>query len=494
VLACALHATGCSGTSPAPRTDRTVILLPAEPLEIDPRHVVDAQGLRVSRLLFAGLVSIDPDSLEVVPELAERIETSDDGRTYTVTLRDGLTFSDGSALDATDVRATFESLVDPEVGSRFRDNYGRIERVEAPDARTVVFTLRAPHAPFLTDLEIPIVRSEDARAHLHLDDASLASSGPYRRATHAGLVTELDGRDDWHAGRPTHAALRLVVIHDENTRALRMLAGAGDVALASIPALLVPMFQGDPRFVVASAEGTGTVYVGMELEHAPLTDVRVRRAIAMAIDRAAIAEGKYEGLATVAESWIPEGHWARDPAIIMPAHDVGAARALLREAGVPEGQRLVLRCASDRTRVSTARAIAAMLADVGLDVEVRPSETGVLLADLDGGRFDLALMALPELFEPHVMGRFFDSRSIPGEGGGANRWRLRSPELDAALDRGVRATTRDARREAYVDVQRVIARELPVVPLVHERIVVVASARAGIDRAPRDGRYLFLTR
>lgn len=485
---------GCSGASRPPPSDRTVVLLPAEPLEIDPRHVVDAQGLRVSRLLFAGLVSIDPDTLEPVPELAERIDTSDDGRVYTVTLREGLAFSDGSALDATDVRATFESLVDPEVGSRFADNYARIEHVEAPDARTVVFTLRAPHAPFLTDLEIPIVRSEDARTHLHLGDEALAGSGPYRRRSVSGLVTELDGRDDWHRGHPAHDRLRLVVIHDENTRALRLLAGAGDVALASIPALLVPMFEGDPRFVVETAEGTGTVYVGMELEHAPLDDVRVRRAIAMAIDRAAIAEGKYEGLATVAESWIPEGHWARDAATTMPAHDVDAARSLLREAGVPEGQHLVLRCASDRTRVSTARALAAMLADVGLDVEVRPSETGVLLADLDAGRFDLALMALPELFEPHVMGRFFDSRSIPGEGGGANRWRLRSAEVDAALDRGVRATDRVARREAYVEVQRVLAQELPVVPLVHERIVVVASARAGIDRAPRDGRYLFLTR
>ncbi len=487
-------AAGCGPSAAPPPAERLVVLIPGEPLEIDPRHVVDAQGLRVSRLLFSGLVAIDPTTLEPMPALAERVDASDDALTYAVTLRPGLTFSDGTALDAADVRATFESIAAPAVASRFADNYARIARIDTPDARHVVFTLRAPHAPFLTDLEMPIVRAEDAGTHLHLGDAALAGSGPYALATPGTRVIDLDGRADFHAGIPARPHLRFVVIHDENTRALRMLGGAGDVALASIPPLLVPMFEDDPRFVVRTAEGTGTVYLGIETEHPSVADVRVRRAIAMAIDREAIADGKYEGLARVAESWIPEGHWASDPEARAPSFDPAGARALLREAGVADGTRLVLRCSSDRIRVSTAAAIAAMLADVGLDVEVRPSETGVLLADLDAGRFDLTLMALPELFEPHVLARFFDSRSIPGEGGGANRWRFRSRELDAALDRGVSTLELGARRDAYAEVQRVLARELPVVPLVHERVTLVASARAGLDAAPRDGRYAFLVR
>ncbi len=486
---------GCGApTATPPEPDRLVVLLPAEPLEIDPRHVVDAQGLRISRLLFRGLVTIDPDTLEVVPELAESVDAEPSGLVVHVALREGLTFSDGSTLDAEDVAATYASLVDPDVHSRFADNYRRIERVDVVDARHVDFVLRAPHAPFLTDLEIPIVRSEDARAHLHLADRSLAGSGLYARAAPGERVIDVDARLDLPGTPASRPHLRFVVIHDENTRALRLLGGAGDVALASISPLLVPMFEADDRFVVRTADGTGTVYLGIETEHPWLSDVRVRRALAMAIDRVALAEGKYEGLARVAESWIPEGHWALDPEVHVPALDVAAARALLDDAGVPAGTRLVLRCASDRTRVSTANALAAMLAEVGLEVEVRPSETGILLADLDAGRFDLALMALPELFEPHTMARFFDSRSIPGEGGGANRWRMRSPELDAALDRGVGELDREARRSAYAEVQQILARELPVIPLVHERVTVVASRRARIERAPRDGRYAFLAR
>lgn len=491
-LALALGLAACT-SPPSATSDRLLVLIPGEPLEIDPRHVVDAQGLRVSRLLFQGLVSIDSHSLDVRMELAEAVEPSADGITYAVTLRDGLTFSDGSSLDSDDVRATFESVLDQETGSRFADNYSRIARIDTPDGRHVVFTLRAPHAPFLTDLELPIVRREDARAHLALTN-DLVSSGPYVVARTSGRVYDLDARSDWHRGRAAHPSLRFVVIRDDNTRALRLLAGAGDVAISSLPPLLVPMFADDPHFVVTTAEGTGTVYVGIELEHPPLDDPRVRTALAMAIDRAAIAEGKYDGLASIAETWIPDGHWASDATITVPSFDPERARALLREAGVPEGTELVLRCSSDRTRVSTARAIASMLADVGLLVEVRQSETGILLADLDAGRFDLALMAIPEMLEPHAMARFFDSRSIPGgPAGGANRWRFRSPGLDQALADGVRAVAIPARREAYLRAQRILAAELPVIPLVHERVVVVSSARASLASAPRDGRYAFLT-
>ena len=119
-------ALACGG-SPASPDDATVVLLSSEPIEIDPRFVLDAQGLRVSRLLFSGLVGIDPATLDVVPVLAERIETDPSGTVVTATLREGLTFSDGSTLDAADVRATFESILDPEVGSRFLETYRRIE-------------------------------------------------------------------------------------------------------------------------------------------------------------------------------------------------------------------------------------------------------------------------------------------------------------------------------------------------------------------------------
>jgi peptide/nickel transport system substrate-binding protein len=132
-----------------------------------------------------------------------------------------------------------------------------------------------------------------------------------------------------------------------------------------------------------------------------------------------------------------------------------------------------------------------MLGDVGFDVTIRPSETATLLADLARGRFELTLMQLPELFEPHVLNWFFASERIPDpprrEGG--NRFRMRSAELDRLIEAGRAETDLTRRAAIYRDVQHLLARTLPVVPLWHEDVVAVVSSRLHAYRAPRDGRF-----
>lgn len=477
------------------------MLLPSEPIEIDPRFVLDAQGLRVSRLLFSGLVSIDPMTLEVVPELAERIDVSDDGTVVTAILRAGLTFSDGSVLDSADVVATFASIVDPALGSRFAETYRRITRAEATDARTVVFHLDGPHAPFLTDLEIPIVREEDRGAHLSLRDATLVGSGPFVLVSASDRTFRLEPRASAHRGAPAIGPLALVVIRDENTRALRLLGGEGDLVLAGIPPLLVPELESDPRFVVEAAPGPGTAYVALNLARGRLADPRARRALAHAIDRATLARAKFGERAELAEGFVPSFHWAFVPTLSAPSFDPARARALLDEAGLrdPDGDgpepraRVVLRTSTDRGRAAVARAIAAMWGDVGIEVEVRTTETATLLSDLDAGRFDAALMTLPEVIEPHVLHWFFAS-SRAGAGGPPNRFRYASEALDAAFERGRATHVRPERYAAYREAQRILSEDLPAIPLWHEAVVVVrrASTTTTVHGAPRDGRLTWL--
>ncbi|HJL33946.1 MAG TPA: ABC transporter substrate-binding protein, partial [Polyangiaceae bacterium LLY-WYZ-15_(1-7)] len=318
----------------------------------------------------------------------------------------------------------------------------------------------------------------EAQPHWHGRDAGEGGSGS------AG-----EGR------APHHARVKMVVIRDDNTRALRLLAGAGDVALNAIPPLLLPLFEESEAFEVRSAPGVGTTYLGFHTEHVPHA---VREAIAHAVDREALVRWKLNGRAHLAESWVPSGHWA---AVDLPArpHDLARAEALLDEAGLaPDGEgiraELVLRTSSDRFRLSLARAIAGMLRRAGLAVRVQPSEQATLIADLNAGRFDLCLLQVPEVFEPHVLSWFFASERIPEQGRvGANRWRLADPALDAALERGRRRTDRAARQAAYADVQRILHRELPVLPLFQEDTVAVV--RRGVDfDVPRDGRFGTLAR
>jgi peptide/nickel transport system substrate-binding protein len=492
-LCCVCAWLGGCGAEPsgARRDDALVVLLPREVQEIDPRFSGDAYGHKVSRLLFASLVTIDPQTLEVVPDLAEKITIESPIR-YRARLRPGLRFSDGSVLDAQDVAATFRSVIDPALGSRYASTYARIERIEVEGALDVVFHLRGPHATFLTDLELPVMRAEDAHHQVGaMGGPAPVGAGPYVLVQRTAAHIELGSNPHWYRGVPRYPRLRMLVVHDDNTRALRLLAGAGDLAVNAIPPLLLPLFEHDARFTVRSAAGVGTTYMGVNLEAPALRDVRVRRAIAHAIDRRALIRTKLAGRAGLASGWVVPGHWAYFAGAPSYGYDPERARSLLRDAGIAGAPlRLSLRCGSDRFRQSIARAIAAMLAQVGIEVELRPSEVATLIADLNRGRFELTMLEVPEVVEPNVLDWFFGSEHVPGDGHeGANRWRFRDARLDAALERGRASIDPAARIAAYRDAQQILAEQLPVIPLWHEDVVAVQDARARAFRVPRLGRF-----
>jgi peptide/nickel transport system substrate-binding protein len=327
-----------------------------------------------------------------------------------------------------------------------------------------------------------------------------ASSGPYRLVRRDAGRLELTANPHWHGGRPRYPEVAMVVIRDDNTRALRMLAGAGDLALNAVPPLLVPLFEGQQGFAVRSAPGVGTTYLGINTEAAALRDVRVRQALAHAIDREALVRAKLGGRAQLARGFVVPGHWAFSESVPSYAFDPPRARLLLQQAGLTAraGEpllRLSLRCGSDRFRPSIARALAAMLRDVGIDVEIRPSEVASLFADLNRGRFELTMLQVPEVVEPHVLHWFFGSDRVPGEGNeGANRWRMRSRALDRALEAGRATTVRAESRAAYVRAQTILARQLPIVALWHEDVVAVTDERAADFAVPRLGRFDTLAR
>jgi peptide/nickel transport system substrate-binding protein len=495
-------ATACTATDAAkPGTENggLVVLLPRDAEQLDPRFVADPYGLKVSRLLFAGLVRIDPHDLEVVPDLAQSVEQESPTR-WRARLRPGLRFGDGTPLEARDVVATFRSIRDPRLGSRYRGTYERIVRMEAPDARTVIFHLAEPHATFLTDLEMPVVRARDAHAQLGLPGRTPpVGAGPYLLVRREPGRMWLAANPHWHGGKPRYDALHLVVVRDDNTRALRLLAGGGDLAVQAVPPLLVPLFVDEgSSFAVRSVPGVATTYLGLNTRAGPLSDVRVRRAIAHALDRKAIVRAKYGGRARLARGWIPPGHWAYEPRVRTYDHSVERARGLLEAAGhaapaptrAGAGLRITLRTSTDRFRLSVARALAAMLAQAGIAVDVRPSEMATLVADMGRGQFEAALMEVPEVLEPHLLSWFFASDRAPdASGAGANRWGYQSDAVDEALERGRRTSDRRLRREAYATVQRQLAEDLPVIPLWHEDTVAVVGPRVVGFQVPRNARF-----
>ncbi|MDB4930190.1 MAG: Dipeptide-binding transporter, periplasmic substrate-binding component, partial [Myxococcaceae bacterium] len=406
----------------------------ARPEHLDPRHPEDALGASIGRLLYRGLLEGDPVTFLPRPALAEEARWVDAAR-YRVTLRRDARFRDGATVTAADVVATYESVLDPAQHSRLRTTYARVLRgVRAVDERTVEFELHRPDGSLEALLQLGILPRRDALGPEHRAEViardHLGGSGPLRLARYLPDALSLEAGGDGGAFR----ALDVVTLHDPNTLALRLLHGEGDVA--ELKPELYALFEGRAGFEVASARTSGMTYLGMHCEHGALADVAVRRALALALDRDALRRAMLGDHAVASTGVLPPSHWAYTPEVARYPFDPAAARRALR-AALGEGApplRLTLRVSSQRFAITAAQALTAMLHDVGVEVDVRPSELATLLADLKAGRFDLTLLTVPDLSDPFGLGFWFGSASIPtpeNPSAGGNRWRFRDAALDA---------------------------------------------------------------
>ena len=436
--------------------------------------------MRVSRLVHAGLFRLDPDTLEPVPYLAASYRF-EDPRTLDVTLREDVRFHSGAPLRAADVVATIDALRDPALHARAAHVVSAIDRVEARGDREVQIHMSRAHATLLTDLEVPILRADQAR-DASIDAAALDGLGPYRvSAMRAGLV-DLEPAEN--GAVPAHRPLRILTVHDENARALRLIGGQTDVAPSGVSPSLLPTLE-HRGLRVASRPGANLVYVLFRTDRGPFADRDARRAFGLAIDRDAIVTDMLGGRAHVASGIFPPMHWSSTPRAPEP-HDAAKARDLLHQKHVS----CTLLGSTDRLRVAIARVMAQDLAEAGIDCELVPLELGTLLARLGAGDFDAAVLEIPELAEPNTLRVFLHSASIPPSG--ANRGRVRDEVVDAALDEGDATQDLAARRAAYARLEQRVLDEAYLIPLWHEDEVVVTSARAASFLPSAEGRWLGL--
>lgn len=466
------------------------LVSPSDPITLDPRFASDVYGLRTSRLVYLGLVEPDPTTLAPVPALAASIE-EESARALVVTLRADARFHDGEKVRARDVVATFRALGEPSLGApgrRVVETLSSIEALDGGDGLRVRFESRKPRAVMRADLETPVLKADEAGRPR---DAALTGNGPLRVVSAARGAIAL--RLAWEAGKRGRLIVRTV--RDEAARALRLLAGGGEVGGADLaPSCLSPPLalslpsRGDAPAGLGAARCAAaslTMLVPNGLR-APLDRPEVRRALAMAIDRVAIVRAKLGGAATLAAGLIPPilPLCPRDRA--SHPYDPAAARSVLAPLG-RAGASLSLVVGNDRARASVARAIAQMLGDAGLPVEVRTYELATLLGRLGDGDFDLALMTTSEIPDPEVLRWYLHSSAIPPRG--ANRARVRDAEIDAHLDAALETTDPAARLRAYAALEARVHALSAMVPLWHEDHVVVTSARAAGYRPSADGRW-----
>jgi peptide/nickel transport system substrate-binding protein len=244
----------------------------------------------------------------------------------------------------------------------------------------------------------------------------------------------------------------------------------------------LPAFDRAPGVMVNARRGANLTYMLLQNERGPLADVRVRRALAGAIDRGRIARTLLAGRAEAADTLLPPSHWAHTP---LPREAAAGPATALR------GLHFTFLTSTDRLRGTIARFLAQELTSSGMTLDVVPLELGTLLGRLGAGDFELATLQLPELTEPNVLRVFLHSSSIPPAG--ANRGRVRDAEVDRLLDEGAATLDPSARRAIYAALEARVRDQALLVPLWHEDQIAVTSERARAFVPSAEGRWLGLT-
>jgi peptide/nickel transport system substrate-binding protein len=467
-------------------SDTITIALDIPPTNLDPRVGNDAVSERMFALLFSSLVKTN-DSFAIEPDLALRWEIPNP-KTYIFHLREGVRFHDGRPLGAKDVVYTFRTTMDGSIRTGKSGSYRIIDSIEAPDERTVVFRLKGPFAPFLWNLTLGIIpegSGTDFGRHP-------IGSGAFQFVHHIQDAEVLLKRNDGHYGvKPAVTSVRFKIIPEAIVRALELRKGTVDVAQNVIPPDMVEALRKDADLRVMTTQGTNYQYIAFNLKDPVFNDVRVRKAIAHAIDREKIVKYLLRDQARLATGVIPPNNWAYEPDVTTYSYDPARARQLLKEAG-REKMSFTYKTSMDETSRLLASVMQHQLNEVGITMDIRSNEFATFFADVVTGNFQMfSARWVGGNNEPDHFNLIFHSRMVPPNG--ANRGRYFSSEVDGLIETGQQEMNMDLRRRAYQRIQQVVAEDLPYVSLFYLNNVCIYNKRIEGMKLYSSGGYEFLT-
>lgn len=464
--------------------DDTIVVLIENPVgTLDPRFTTSNYETKFSRLVVPGLVALDTPDMAPRLELAEKMELIDE-LTWEVTVRADARFSDGTPVTAADVAWTYDTMIvagsESVYAGPFRE---RFERLEVLDERRLRFHLVKPLATFTTDVDIGVLAAHAAGPDGKFRGGRVIGAGPYKLGSLESTRLVLEANPHYHGEQPRLPRVDVRVVRDASARIVMLVGGSADLAQNVVRLDLIDDVSERDRIVIDAGPSALLTFMMFNNDDPALDDVRVRRAIALAIDRERIIEAKFSGRAVLATGLLPPGHWAYEPAVTRWDFDPERSRQLLDEAGFPDPDgdgpaprlRLVYKTSSDQFRVALARVIAAQLGEIGIEVEVRAFEFATFFADIKKGQYQIATMQTSDIGEPDYYRTYFHSSRIPTAKvpNDNNRWRYRNPRIDELTEQGRRVVDLAERKRIYSEVQRIIADEVPIAALWHEDNVVL---------------------
>ncbi|WP_167631071.1 ABC transporter substrate-binding protein [Mariprofundus ferrooxydans] len=456
------------------------------PATLDPRFATDAASVRVQELLHRGLLRLD-ESFHLQGDLATGWGQPEP-LLWRFTLRPGLHFSDGTPLTAADVAATLSAVLNPALASPLRAGFAAVRQVEAEGRGVVLIHLKRPDASLLTRLTLGILPASIAA--LPQQARTTTGCGAYRVRLwdQHGLTLE---RVDLHS---RVRVIHFTAVKDPVTRLLKLTRGELDFVQNDLPPHLLSYVRKQASLTMQTRPSTTFSYIGLNLQDKRLKDVRVRRALALALDRNTLKRALFADLPVLAETVLTPAHWAATKLPRIP-FDPKLAETLLDQAGMRRGAdgirfSLNYRTSTDPARLQLATAVAAMWRRIGIDVHIESLEWGGFYARIKQGDFQVFSLAWVGSSDPDIYRWILHSSMWPPHG--SNRGRYANPQVDAWLDQAAESASQQQRQLLYARVEKQMHADMVYIPLWYDPVIAVSGPRVKGFRPQPNGSLLGL--
>lgn len=487
-VAVALAASACSFGEGVdlgvPEGDLLQAVIAGEPDQLDPHRTSSYFSFQVLENVYDTLVEPD-ENLEMQPSLAESWELSEDQLTWTFALREDVTFHDGSTFTADDVVFSYNRIIDEELSNAWR--FAAVEDIVAVDDSTLEITVAQPTPNLLAALGafkgMAIIPADSVEPGGLITEQ--VGTGPFRVASVAGgdSIVLAAFEDHWR-GSPQIDGVSYSFAATGSTALAALRSGEADWT-DSIPPQQLQMLRDDDAVVVGQSPSTDYWYLAMNQNREPWDDVRVRQAVAYAIDRESIVQATSYGTATENQLAIPQEsswYWEYEEY----DYDPDQARELLAEAGVDNLSMDFLASSDYPQTITAAQIIADNLGDVGISVNILSPDFAAWLDDQNQGEFDILMMSWLGNVDPDD---FYYSQHHSE--GGSNPQGYSNPEVDELLDAGRTETDEDTRRELYGRAATIIADEASYIYLYNPSVLQVWTPQLEGYQTRADGAIRF---
>lgn len=413
------------------------------PLNLDPRYATDAASERVNRLIYQPLVDFDAAS-RPIPKLASW--TTDSPSEYRFTLKKiRAQFHHHVPLTAYDVKATYDSILGLK-DSPHAAEFSNIKSIEVINENALIFRLKQADQHFVAKLIVGILPGDLIKLN-HDFSRQPVGNGPLAFMSWQNKLVLKRVNDG--------QIITFTEVKDPTVRVLKMLRGEADLLQGDLPPELVKYLQGKPEVSVKTVQGVNFSYLGLNMHDPALINLKVRQAIAYAIDRQEIIDKVMVKNTRIAGAILPAEHYAGNAHLKPYRYQPALARQLLIDAGVKLPLKLVYKTSTDAHRVRLATILQAQMRPAGIDLEIRSLDWGTFFEDVKLGKFQLYGLTWVGIKTPEIYAKAFGSQNFPPNG--FNRGRYADAELDALLT-----------EEDWLAATQRIHEQLPNIPLWYE--------------------------